>query len=47
MKIQLTVALALLIGVGVGAITVQSLHAQAKPPAYVIAEIDWRTRTVT
>jgi Domain of unknown function (DUF1330) len=26
----------LLIGVGVGAVAVQSLHAQARPPAYVI-----------
>ena len=40
MKIQLTVALALFIGAGLGAVAVQGLHAQAKPPAYVIAEID-------
>jgi uncharacterized protein (DUF1330 family) len=40
MKTQLTVALALLIGVGVGAFAVRSLQAQAKPPTYVIAEID-------
>jgi uncharacterized protein (DUF1330 family) len=30
-------ALAILIGVGLGAVTVQSLHAQAKPPVYMIA----------
>jgi uncharacterized protein (DUF1330 family) len=40
MKNLLTVALALLTGVGIGAVAAQSLHAQAKPPAYVIAEID-------
>jgi uncharacterized protein (DUF1330 family) len=40
MKTQYAVALALLTGVGLGAAAVQSLHAQAKPPAYVIAEID-------
>ena len=40
MKTQYAVALALLTGVGLGAVAVQGLHAQAKPPAYVIAEID-------
>jgi uncharacterized protein (DUF1330 family) len=40
MKTQFVVGIALLIGVGVGAVAVQSLHAQARPPAYVIAEID-------
>jgi uncharacterized protein (DUF1330 family) len=35
-----TVAIALLAGVAIGAIVVQSLHAQAKPPAYVVTEID-------
>src|SRR5262245_19525879 len=40
MKTQYTVALALLTGVGLGAAVVQSLHAQAKPPAYAIAEIE-------
>ena len=40
MKTQLAGGLALLIGVGIGALAVQSLHAQVKPPAYVIAEID-------
>ena len=36
-KIQL--AFALLVGVGIGAVAVQGLHAQAKPPAFNIAEI--------
>jgi uncharacterized protein (DUF1330 family) len=40
MKTQYAVALALLTGVGLGAAAIQGLHAQAKPPAYVIAEID-------
>lgn len=40
MKTTYAVALALLTGFGLGAITVQGLHAQAKPPAYVISEID-------
>jgi uncharacterized protein (DUF1330 family) len=40
MKTQYAVALALFTGVGLGAAAVQGLHAQAKPPAHVIAEID-------
>ncbi len=33
--------IASLAGVAVGALAVQGLHAQAKPPAYVISEIDF------
>ncbi len=40
MKMHYTVALSILAGVAVGAAAVQALHAQAKPPAYVVAEID-------
>jgi uncharacterized protein (DUF1330 family) len=40
MKTRYTVALSILAGVAVGAAAVQSLHSQAKPPAYVVAEID-------
>src|SRR2546430_1073966 len=40
MKARYTVALSILAGVVVGAAAVQALHAQAKPPAYVVAEID-------
>jgi uncharacterized protein (DUF1330 family) len=40
MKTQYTIALAVLAGVGLGAAAVQGLHAQAKPPAYVVVEID-------
>jgi hypothetical protein len=40
MKTKFATGLACLIGVGVGALAVQGIHAQAKPPAYVIAEIE-------
>jgi hypothetical protein len=40
MKMRYTVTLSILAGVAVGAAAVQALHAQAKPPAYVVAEID-------
>jgi uncharacterized protein (DUF1330 family) len=40
MKTQYTVALALLAGVGLGAAAVQGLHAQGKPPVYLVTEID-------
>jgi hypothetical protein len=37
---KLKVAMALLAGVGVGAAATEALHAQAKPPAYVITEFE-------
>jgi uncharacterized protein (DUF1330 family) len=40
MKTRDTMALAMLLGAGVGAVAVQSIHAQAKPPVYVINEVD-------
>ena len=40
MKTQYTVALAMFAGFGLGAVAVQGLHAQAKPPVYYVAEID-------
>jgi uncharacterized protein (DUF1330 family) len=40
MKTRYTVTLAMLAGFGLGAVAVQGLHAQAKPPIYYIAEID-------
>jgi len=40
MKTQYTVALAVVVGFGLGVVAVQGLHAQAKPPVYYIAEID-------
>ena len=39
-KLQYQLAIAMLAGAGLGAAAVQGLHAQAKPPAYVISEID-------
>ena len=39
MKTQYTVALAMFAGFGLGAVAVQALHAQAKPPVYQITEI--------
>jgi hypothetical protein len=40
MKIHYTVTLALLAGFGLGAAAIQGLHAQAKPPVYIVSEID-------
>jgi uncharacterized protein (DUF1330 family) len=40
MKAQYSVPLAMLAGIGIGAAAVQTLHAQANPPVYYIAEID-------
>jgi len=40
MRAQYSVPLAMLAGVGIGAVAVQTLHAQAKPPVYYIAEIE-------
>jgi hypothetical protein len=37
MKTKYTVALSMLAGMAVGAVAVQTLHAQAKPPVYMIA----------
>jgi uncharacterized protein (DUF1330 family) len=38
MNRHLTLAMTLIGGIAIGAFAVQALHAQAKPPAYVIAE---------
>jgi uncharacterized protein (DUF1330 family) len=40
MKAHYTVTLAMLTGFGLGAVAVQGLHAQAKPPVYQVTEID-------
>jgi uncharacterized protein (DUF1330 family) len=40
MKSNYKLAIAMLAGAALGATAVQGLHAQAKPPAYVISEID-------
>jgi uncharacterized protein (DUF1330 family) len=40
MKSNYKVAIALIAGAAIGGAAVQGLHAQAKPPAFTIAEID-------
>ena len=40
MKTRYTVALSMLAGIGLGAVAVQGLHAQAKAPAYLVIEIN-------
>jgi uncharacterized protein (DUF1330 family) len=39
MSHYVTVGISMLAGVALGAAPIQTLHAQAKPPAYVVAEI--------
>ena len=40
MKTHYSVTLAMLAGFGLGAVAVQGLHAQAKPPVYQVVEIE-------
>jgi uncharacterized protein (DUF1330 family) len=40
MKIRYVVTLAAAIGLGLGSVALQGLHAQPKPPVYVVIEID-------
>ena len=40
MKTQFTIALSLMAGFGLGAVAIDTLHAQGKPPVYIIAEIN-------
>src|SRR6202171_962838 len=40
MKAHYNVTLAMLAGFGLGAVAIEGLHAQAKPPVYQIVEID-------
>ena len=46
MKIQYSVPFALLAGIGIGVAAVQTLHAQAKPKAYLITESELLDATV-
>jgi uncharacterized protein (DUF1330 family) len=39
-KARYTATLAMLAGIGVGAFAVQAIHAQSKPPVYLVGEID-------
>jgi uncharacterized protein (DUF1330 family) len=40
MKIQYAVPLAVLAGIGIGTLAVQTLHAQVKPKAYTVSELE-------
>lgn len=40
MKINYTVALSMLAGIAIGAFAIERLHAQTKPPIYLVTEID-------
>ena len=40
MKTEYAVAIATFVGIGIGGVAVQALHAQAKPRAFVVIEID-------
>ena len=40
MKTKYAVPLAVVLGFGLGAVAIEGLHAQAKPPVYVVTEID-------
>jgi uncharacterized protein (DUF1330 family) len=40
MKTRYTIALSMFAGAALGAAAIQGLHAQAKPPVYVVSEID-------
>ena len=42
MKTRFTVLISVITGIAAGAAAVQALHAQAKPPAFVVGEIDIR-----
>ena len=45
MKSKSKTALALLAGIGLGALAVQALHAHAKPPAFLIFDAEIKDRT--
>lgn len=40
MKIQYAVALAVATGLGLGSVAIRGLHAQSKPPVYLVIEIN-------
>jgi uncharacterized protein (DUF1330 family) len=42
MKTHFTVLISMMAGIATGAVAVEALHAQAKPPAFVVGEIDIR-----
>jgi uncharacterized protein (DUF1330 family) len=40
MKTKYAVPLAVIVGFGLGAVAIEGLHAQAKPPVYTVTEVD-------
>jgi len=40
MKPRTSIALAVIAGFGIGAVSIHTLHAQAKPPVFTVAEIE-------
>src|ERR1044071_3264945 len=40
MNPRLGIAVTMLVGIGLGALTVEGLHAQSKPPVYLIGQIE-------
>ncbi len=40
MNTYLTVSVGLLTGIAIGGVAIQGLHAQGKPPVYLITEVD-------
>ena len=40
MRTYYSVAVSMLAGVGLGVVAMQTLHAQGKPPVYIVSEID-------
>ena len=40
MKTRTSIALAVIVGFGLGAVSIHTLHAQAKSPVYTVVEID-------
>jgi uncharacterized protein (DUF1330 family) len=40
MKTKYAVQLAVIVGFGLGAVAIEGLHAQAKPPVYTVTEVD-------
>ncbi len=40
MNTRVSIALSLIAGFGLGAVSIDALHAQAKPPVFVVAEIN-------
>jgi hypothetical protein len=46
MNSRVSIALALLAGFGIGAATIEGLHAQSKPPVFTVAEIEINAKDV-